>query len=297
MLVVVPRVPYVVERLCEYIEEKPKSKLFGDMSSSKDSAPLRLLKHRFESAQEVDMHGVQVETAAALLIHWIEELPQPLVTPTVFREFLKASGERDPARRSSLLGSIIYHQMTSQSSVVFRYLLSFFVKLTKSSKYSVAKSDFYYSMAVLCGFRRSGSRTKSASAGSETWKDESNQKLFDLLIENNSLFGSPFYLLLLDICSRNNCSPLKGSQLHKLWSGFVLLGMPPSLQSQLTWLLKDFQAALEDRGGGVGGAGGDHHEEEKTEEEERLEQGNSLEQWDSILSAHVMHLGNQIEAD
>ena len=231
-------IPFVVSALCDHIlvEGRGVQDLFMKEEryrSLKDSTPLRLLRHCFETSQDVDMSVVHPRTSVALLIHWIEELPSPIVTPDVYKGLFRVAEEEDPAQRCAKFGEIIYRQMNSLSSLVFRFLLSFFGKLVAGLEYEVSCSSLEFILSVVCGVSPTG-----VLSGELEDESQRNPKLFSFLLADISIIQFPFYVTLLGVCSFGLVSPLSGGELRDLWCSFVVLGMPQQLQSQLLWHLK-----------------------------------------------------------
>ena len=151
-------VPYVVRTLCEHIENEGGgvAGLFPDEEkyrAMKGDTPLRLLRHCFESTQDVDMGGVHPQTSVALLIHWVEELPSPIIAPNVYNELVRVGGLTDPARRCAEFGEIVYHLMNSHASGVFRYLIALFGRLVVSERFLVGVPDLEFTLSVVCGLK------------------------------------------------------------------------------------------------------------------------------------------------
>ena len=269
-------VPYVVRTLCEHVESEGRGSgggLFPDEEkyrAMKGDTPLRLLRHCFESTQDVDMGGIHPQTSVALLIHWVEELPSPIVAPNVYNELVWAAGLPDPARKCAEIGEIIYHQMNSHSSGVFRYLLAWAGRLMVDPQLSVRAGDLEFFLSVVCGLRAKGvggglgGRGVEGEGDGEEGEDEEGgggfggggggregkkRRLFSSLVKDIGVVQFPFYVTLLGVLTREGVSPLRGAVLRELWGEFVALGMPQRVQSQLLWRLRDCRALGEKRKG------------------------------------------------
>ena len=252
-------VPYVVRTLCEHVEKEGggMGNLFPDEEKykiMKGDTPLRLLRHCFESTQDVDMGVINPQTSVALLIHWVEELPSPIVAPNVYNELIAASGLQDPACRCAEIGEIVYQLMNSHSSAVFRYLIAWVGRLIVNPQFSVKTGDLDFFLTVVCGLRAKGvgGREGEGEDGKEGGgfggigggREGKRRRLFSSLLKDISVVQFPFYVTLLEVMSKYPGVPLKGEELRDLWGEFVVLGMPQRMQTQLLWRLNDYRAAI-----------------------------------------------------
>ena len=277
--------PYLVQTLCDHILKK--GDLRGrvmDFQALASSPEVRLLKHRFESTTKVDMSGVTSETAMKLLLHWIEELPTPVLPKPILDELGEvAVSVEDPAVRCAGIGRILHHKLNQPQSIVFLHIASFFATIVNSSFFDFDITDYMAGMATLCGLMDSSHKAAPPSRSSQSipvsMMNTSNQSsspnlsiqnvgsssssspnvmsgsslpdlgdavstFCEVLLRDVAILKFPFYAELLFLCALEPESPVRGKALRELWNALVVIGMPANTQSKLLWQLRNNSASL-----------------------------------------------------
>lgn len=139
------QVPYIVEHCIKYIEEKAME-VEGIFRLSGSQVQIDRYRDEFNSGVMVDLSNeIDAHTVSGLLKLYFREMPEPLLTYSLYDSFIAAQNEKDSAKRVRYVRHLI-KSLPEGNRETLKYLMAF---LRRVEKYSDVNKMAIHNLATV----------------------------------------------------------------------------------------------------------------------------------------------------